>query len=158
MGKLCNLSNVCIFIIIIIYKEYFMTVIFNFIMPFHIFSKIVHMKLNYIQMVSDWWWFDNFFTLWWCESDMLWIVNFRPPPGLALCHMILSRDAGQWQLQLPVSQVITRVNSRHIYNHPIPIRWLCFSRSVQHSINDMRYSTLYYKNRLCVRWFYSTVG
>ena len=57
--------------------------------------------------------------------------------------MILSFDAGQWQL--PVSHAIRRINNCYTYNHSVPIQPFCSPLSVQHSINYMRYSTLYYE-------------
>ena len=36
--------------------------------------------------------------------------------------MILSHDAGQWQLHLPLSHTIMRVNNQYTHNHSVPVQ------------------------------------
>ena len=65
-------------------------------------------------------------------------------PGLH--DATLSHDAGHWQQQLPGSPAIMSMNHHYTYNHSATTSPLCcFSLLGQHSINSMRYSTLYYK-------------
>ena len=89
----------------------------------------------YLTMVQKWY----AFTRNHCR-----ILNLDLFPRLATYSRALFHDAGwEQQLQLPVSCMITRVNNW--YNHSVPRQPLCFSLPVEHSINDMRYSTLYEK-------------
>ena len=79
----------------------------------------------------------DFSTLQWCESDvhsvktLLRILNIDFFPGLVIGGTRLSHDAGQQQLQVPISHVIRRVNNPYTYKHSVPRQLLCFSLSVQ---------------------------
>ena len=101
----------------------------------------------------------NALTLWWCKSNtysieiVLWILIFSWASNMLSC------DAGQWQwAQLSVSHTIMRVNNPDTYNHSVlkqPFCFFTFSIVVNklHEIFNTSSS-----NRLCVRWFCSTVG
>ena len=116
---------------------------------FNIIKMSILPKQICIQMVPT----QDFLTLQWCESNthlietVLQNLNFDLFPGQCYVVTILSRHSGQWQLQLPVSPAIRRVNNRYTYHHSVPRHHSGFLLSVQYSINYMRYSTLYYKIR-----------
>ena len=56
---------------------------------------------------------------------------------------------------ISVSLVTTSVNNWYTYNHSIPTQLFCVSLSVQHFVNYMRESVLYYKID-CIWWFCPT--
>lgn len=104
-----------------------------------------------LQTVPDLWQFDlQFFVL-----KMVWKryafskncsasnFEFWPCLGLAICCMILCRDAGQWQRAAAPNQPCVHEGKQPVCSQPF-----CFSLSVQYSINYTRCSTLR-KNRLC---------
>ena len=74
------------------------------------------------------------------------IFEFWSLPGLAMGGVILPRDAGQrQQTQLPVSHATMKINNQYTYNRSVLIQPVCFSLSIQHSINYMRHPTFPYK-------------
>ena len=91
-------------------------------------------------------------TWWWWESNMCWKLYFECwiliLLGLKIQGLILSHEAGQQQLQLPLSHAIKRANNWH--DSCVQRQPCCFPLSSQHPINYMRYSTLYYKRVRCI--------
>lgn len=74
----------------------------------------------------------------------MWNLKSGSFPRLAICGTIplVMLDRGS---QPPVSYVITRVKNPYTYNHPELRQPNFFLLPAQYSIDDMSYSTLYYK-------------
>ena len=71
--------------------------------------------------------------------------EFGSFPGLVICGMIISCDAGQWQQAAAPRQPQNHEGKQPICLLSAPMQLFRFSLSVQYSINYMRYSTFYYK-------------
>ena len=66
--------------------------------------------------------------------------EFRSFPRLVTCGTVLSLGAGQWQRATAPSQLCDHEGKQLMHLQP-----LCFSLSVQYSINYMRCTTVCYK-------------
>ena len=114
------------------------------ISPSNKYSGLISLKIDWFDLLSKGLSGIFFLMLWWCKCYMhsveviLWILIF---PGLGICSIILSRDAGSWQKsepQLPIIHEIMRVNNQYTCNHAVSMRTSCFSFLIQHSANYLK--------------------